>query len=58
MNALMSLILGAYVLIVLARVPELFPALAPLQLGKVTFLLGMAAAFQSKEARKPNPPRP
>ena len=51
MNALMSLILGAYVLIVLARVPELFPALAPLQLGKVTFLLGMAAALATRPQR-------
>ena len=51
MNALMSLILGAYVLIVLARVPELFPALAPLQLGKVTFLLGMAAALATRPHR-------
>lgn len=51
MNALMNLILGAYVLIVLARVPELFPFLAPLQLGKLTFALGMLLVLATQPRR-------
>ncbi len=51
MNVVMILLAGAYVLIALARVPELLPFLAPLQLGKVTFALGVLAALTIRGQR-------
>lgn len=51
MNLLLNAILGAYVLIVLARVPELFSFLAPLQLGKLVFALGMLLVLATQPRR-------
>ena len=47
----MILLSGAYVLIVLARVPELIPFLAPLQLGKITFALGALMVLATRTER-------
>jgi O-antigen ligase len=51
MHVFATLILGAILFISLGRFPELFPFLAPLQLGKVTALIGLAAVLAINPAR-------
>lgn len=51
MQQLSSVILGALVFVMLGRLPELFPFLLPLQLGKVTVLLGLITILSINPAR-------
>lgn len=51
MQQLSSVILWALVFVMLGRLPELFPFLLPLQLGKVTVLLGLIAVLSINPSR-------